>query len=495
MKKNILNYLVDNAKDNNYVVAIQTTLSGNRLMKKELSISEINRFSNYLHNKNIKNKKIGMLIENSNNFVKAFYAIALNNKIIVAINPSIIVEELNDIIEKNSLDTIIVSDELKEIALASNIKNVIEIDSVLTDTESDKIKFDIVDKKDSDVFVISYTSGTSGKFSKGVELTFKNITFVSEEYKKVYNLSDKSKIISVLPFWHNFAMFACLTSSIVSKAKLIIMKNWQADLFLKINDRLKPDVFPGSPYMYIDLINNNEEKLKDLKNLRVCDSGGDSLPINCINEFESATGAVVTEGYGLTETASLTHFNYSAAQRKVGSLGKAVDDTKCKILDSNGNKVPNGQWGMLWIKGPMVFKSYVALPEKTKAAKNNGWFNTEDIVKCDDDGFYFLAGRLSDLKAISKDNNQLRGLENMLYKFKGIRRVYVKSNYNEIEKFHYFDIVAILKSNYKLEDLYDYINSNLKMYVINSVTIVDKMPTTGTGKIKRNEIEKLINNQ
>lgn len=492
MKKSILDYMVDNTKKLDYVVSIQTKLSSNRLMKKELKISEINKFCNYLYKENISNEKIGILIENSNSFVKAFYGIGINNRIAVAVNPSISLEELNDIIEKNNLDTIIASDELKDKAFKSNISKVIEIDKIRLDKESDEIQFNTLNRKSSDVFVISYTSGTSGKFSKGVELTFENVTFVSEEYKKVYGLSKDSSIIAVLPFWHNFSMFACLTSSIVSCAKLVIMKEWDSQLFLKINDRLKPTVFPGSPYMYIDLINNNSDKLKKLTNLKVCDSGGDSLPIECIYRFEEATNAVITEGYGLTETTSLTHFNYSASQRQVGSLGKAVTNVECKILDSNGKEVNNGEWGILWIKGPMVFKDYVGLPEVSKSVRKNGWFDTGDIVKVDDNGFYYLAGRLSDLMEISDDDSKLRSLENSLYKYNGLKRVYVKSNYNSVEKFHFFDVVVELKSNYTIQDLYDFINLNLKGYVINSVTAVDKLPTTGTGKIKRNEVEKLI---
>ena len=490
--KNILDYMILNSNDLNYIVSIETYSKNNKMESNRLQIREVNKFSNYLFKLKNNNRKIGVLLSNCNDFVTAFYSIALNNKIIVAINNSVQLEELNDIISKNKLDIIITNDEYFDFIKKSNIHHIINMDKITLSNEMSKLIFTPHEQKLDDIFVISYTSGTSGAISKGVELTYENITFVSKEYKKVYHLNETDKIITVLPLWHNYAMFACLTSSIISKSTLILMKQWDSQLFLEINNELKPNIFPGSPYMYIDLINNYNDELINLTNLRICDSGGDSLPIECIRKFEKLTGAIITEGYGLTETSSLTHFNYNATERKVGSLGKAVSCTSCKILDLEGNKVTNGEWGVLWIKGPMVFKGYVGLPEITKKVKRNGWFNTNDVVKRDDDGFYYIAGRLTDLKKLNQNDNQLRQLENELYKFSGIKRAHIQTNYNSIANFYYFDILAILKDKYKIEDLYDYINLNLKQYVIGSVKVVNQLPTTGTGKIKREKVKNMF---
>ena len=490
--KNLLNYIIENVKDKKYVASIETKLENNKLCVKELKMQEIIAFSNYLNNLDIsKCKKIGIFMDNCNEFVNAFYSILLNNKIVVSICNNVEMDEFKDIIKKNSLKYVITNDRcIEKISSLDKKINIINLSKI--NIKEEKLKFKPLEKKKDDVLVVSYTSGTSGNFSKGVELTYKNITFVSEEYQKVYKLDDKSQIITVLPLWHNYSMFACLTSSIVAKSKLIIMDKWNANLFIEINKKLAPSVFPGSPYMYIDLINNHKDELINLSNLKICDSGGDSLPIECINKFEKLTGAVITEGYGLTETASLTHFNYSASERKVGSLGKVVSNTKCKILDLEGNPVKDGEWGLLWIKGPMVFKNYVRLKGMRETVKKKGWFNTNDVVRKEGE-YYYIAGRLSDLKALNIDDNQLRELENKLYKFDGISRVHVKTNYNEIAGFYYFDLFVILRDNYRNTDLYDYINNNLKDYVIGDVKVVSELPTTGTGKIKRKKVENLLN--
>ena len=283
-------------------------------------------------------------------------------------------------------------------------------------------------------------------------------------------------------------MFACLTSAIRSNSEVVIMDSWDIKNFLYVNRKYKPDVFPGSPYMYIDIINQDLDNI-DISSLRICDSGGDSLPIECIKKFEEKTNAIITEGYGLTETTSLTHFNYSAKERKVGSLGKCVSDVECKITDLHGNQIENGKWGLLWIKGPMVFEGYINNDELTKENLVDGWLNTKDVVKVDNEGYYYIAGRLSDIQKFNENDITLREIENTLYKFIGINRVFVKKEFNKATNFYYYNIYAVLKDNYDQSQLYDYIKENLNKIVVNEVEILEKLPVTGTGKVKRNELE------
>lgn len=430
-------------------------------------------------------KRIGICIENSIDFVKGFMGILLNGYTVVGIDPLITKEGMEKIIKDNFLDCIFVNSKTD----ISKIKNV---EIVSTDIDLSGIEYNSdfkeIDSNLDDIIVISHTSGTSGKFSKGVKVSNSNISFVSEEYNKVYKMDENSKIITVLPLWHNYAMFACLTNAMMGNAQIIIMDKWNLDNFLYINKTCKPDIFPGSPYMYIDIINADLDKI-DISTLRVCDSGGDSLPIECIKKFEEKTNATITEGYGLTETISLTHFNYSARERKVGSLGKCVTDVECKITDLQGNEIGKNKWGLLWIKGPMVFKGYVNNDELTKEVLKDGWFNTGDIVREDNDEYYYIAGRLSDMKTYKENDITLRDIENTLYKFPGMKRNFIKKKYNKEADFSSYDVYAILKKGYDETQLLDYIKANLNQIVVDSVKIVEVLPTTGTGKIKRNKLD------
>lgn len=486
--KNIIEECYLNMEDKEKIFAVYSDINSE---DKKLTYGEIKNTIiaiNKIIGVNNYKKAIGILIENRLEFVKAFFAILFNGYTVVGIDPKISEEGLDKIIEDNKLTTILTNDNNISKLSKYEEKNIINMEKInIQVNETEKllpIKSNI-----GDIIIISYTSGTSGKFSKGVKLSNENISFVSEEYKKVYKLDESSKIITVLPLWHNYAMFACLTSAMRANSQIIIMNEWNIDNFIYINKKYKPDIFPGSPYMYIDIINRDLDSI-DISSLRICDSGGDSLPIECIKKFEEKTNAIITEGYGLTETASLTHFNYSAKQRKIGSLGKCVTNVDCKITDLNGNIIENGKWGLLWIKGPMVFKGYIKNEELTKEVLDeDGWFNTKDVVKVDNEGYYYIAGRLSDIQNFSQNDMTLREIENILYKFNGMKRVFIKKEFNEETKFYFYNIYAVLKDKYNISQLYDYIKKELNNIVVNNVEVLDELPTTGTGKIKRNKLK------
>lgn len=163
-------------------------------------------------------QSIGIYINNQIEFIKAFLAIMYNGYTIVGINPESSSEELKRIIEENNILHVLSVSKYEE--KLSHLDNVFYLDKEI---ELEKAKFEIVVPQYDDIAVISYTSGTTGEFSKGVKISFKNIEYVSEQYKDIYKLNNTSKIITVLPLWHNYAMFACLTSSIFSDALILLM--------------------------------------------------------------------------------------------------------------------------------------------------------------------------------------------------------------------------------------------------------------------------------
>lgn len=484
--KNIVTEFYKYLTDEQYkkkIFAIFADKNSEEILTYEEINKSINAFKTMVSVNNFE-KKVGILIENSIDFVKAFMAAIFNGFTVVGIDPQISTEGLNKIISENDFEVIFINDETDKSKITDKS---IKLVNAAYDLKSENSVINEIITDMNDIIIISYTSGTSGKFSKGVKASNMNVSFVSEEYNKIYNISENSKIITVLPLWHNYAMFACLTNAMMGNSQIIIMNKWNLEDFLYINTKYKPDIFPGSPYMYIDIINADLDKI-DISTLRMCDSGGDSLPIECIKKFEEKTNALITEGYGLTETISLTHFNYNAKERKIGSLGKCVTGVEAKITDLNGKEIGINKWGVLWIKGPMVFKGYVNNEELTNEVLKDGWFNTGDIVREDENGYFYIAGRLSDMKNYKENDITLREIENIVYKFDGTKRTFIKKKYNEEADFSSYDIYTILKDGYNEIQLIDYVNSNLKQIVVDNVRIVETLPTTGTGKIKRNKL-------
>ena len=183
------------------------TLNYEEVKKYIIAINNIIGTDNYT-------KRIGILIENKLEFVKAFFAILYNGYTVVGIDPKITEEGLKKIIDENELKYIITNNTNIQKLLKYKDKIIINIEEVDI-SKIKEVKISIPNSKLEDIIVISYTSGTSGKFSKGVKLSNRSISFVSEEYRKVYKLNRTSKIITVLPLWHNYAMFAYLTSAMM----------------------------------------------------------------------------------------------------------------------------------------------------------------------------------------------------------------------------------------------------------------------------------------
>ena len=185
--KNIIEYMYRNIEDKNSIIAEYADYE-NGLEIKKLKSCDVIKFTNYINKNNKMNnygKKVGILMNNSLGFVNSFYSLVLNDKIIVAINTKVSLDELNYIIKVNNLKLIISEDEYEEILNKSNIKEIINYNEINFDDYSNNLEVEKINHDFEDIMLISYTSGTSGKFSKPVETTFKNVSFVSEEYNKV----------------------------------------------------------------------------------------------------------------------------------------------------------------------------------------------------------------------------------------------------------------------------------------------------------------------
>jgi long-chain acyl-CoA synthetase len=196
-------------------------------------------------------KSIGVFIDNRVEFVSAFIGALLNGYTIVPICTTMRLNEINKIVYENNMDTILtVRDFGNQLEMLDNIE-LFYLDECDKPNIALLKSYNYVKADINDIAVVSYTSGTSGQFSKGVKLSYRSISFVSYEYKSIYEINKDSCIITVLPLWHNYAMFACLTSSIVAGSKLVILRKWDYNDFVKVCDRYKPDVFPGSPYILL----------------------------------------------------------------------------------------------------------------------------------------------------------------------------------------------------------------------------------------------------
>jgi long-chain acyl-CoA synthetase len=159
--------------------------------------------------------------------------------------------------------------------------------------------------------------------------------------------------------------------------------------------------------------------------LRVCVSGGASLPVEILRGFEEKFGCVILEGYGLSETSPVASFNHPDRVRKPGSIGTPIAGVEMRLIDDEGQTVPEGEIGEIAIRGHNVMKGYWGKPEATAEAIRDGWFRTGDMARVDEDGYYYIVDRKKDLIIRGGYNVYPREIEEVLHEHPAIAEVAV----------------------------------------------------------------------
>lgn len=176
---------------------------------------------------------------------------------------------------------------------------------------------------------------------------------------------------------------------------------------------------PLVPTMFIGMLQHPSIDKADLTSIRDCFSGSAPLPVEVIKEFEERTGAIIVEGYGLTETSPVTHINPfgPGSQRKVGSIGLPISDTQCRIVDLADGKtdLPPGEAGELIVKGPQIMQGYHNRPEETAETLTDGWVHTGDIAHMDEDGYFHIVDRKKDMIISGGYNIYPRDIEEIYF--------------------------------------------------------------------------------
>ena len=269
-----------------------------------------------------------------------------------------------------------------------------------------------------DTAMYQYTGGTTG-ISKGAILSHENLSVQVQQlaswFPRFHN--DNMVMLGALPFFHVFGLTTAMNFAIyMGWGNILIPKPKPAALIESIQ-RYKPSFAPLVPTMYIGILNHPDIDKVDMTSIKGCFSGSAPLPVEVIREFERRTGAIIVEGFGLTEASPVTHINPFDGKRKVGSVGIPVPDTECRIVDIKDGKteVPLGETGELLIKGPQVMNGYLNKPKETKCTLNDGWLHTGDIAKMDEDGYFYIVDRIKDMVLSGGCNVYPRDIEEVFF--------------------------------------------------------------------------------
>lgn len=270
-----------------------------------------------------------------------------------------------------------------------------------------------------DPALFQYTGGTTGR-AKGAILTHGNLSMQVQQIAAWFpNLKQAGEVmLGALPFFHVFGLSTSMNFAVFMAWSNILVPKPTPDTLMETIRKYRPSFAPMVPTMYIGILNHPDVHKTDLRSIKGCFSGSAPLPQEVIKAFEKETGAVIVEGYGLTETSPVCHINpFGNNRRKIGSIGLPISDTQCRIVDLKDGKtdVPPGTPGELLVKGPQVMKGYLNKPEETAAVLQDGWLYTGDIAVMDDEGYFFIVDRKKDMIISSGYNVYPRDIEEVLF--------------------------------------------------------------------------------
>jgi long-chain acyl-CoA synthetase len=350
--------------------------------------------------------------------------------------------------------------------------------------------FDAYQPMPDDTAVVIYTSGTTGR-PKGAQLTHFNMLMNALcNADKLLDMKGNDVGIAVLPLFHIFGQTCVMNACIYKGNTVALVPRFEPEAALKAIQSAGVTIFSGVPTMYQYLLRYPKFEEYDISSLRIGVSGGASMPVEVLKAVEGRFGITILEGYGLSETSPTATFNRSETERKIGSIGVPIWGTEAKVVDADDREVERGERGELVLRGHHIMKGYHKKPEATAEAMKNGWFHTGDLATMDEDGYIFIVDRVKDMVVRGGYNVYPREVEEAIYEHQGVAEVAVIGVPHE-ELGEEVAAVVVMKEGESAteEEIIAFARERVARFKYpRSVTFMDDLPKTATGKILKREL-------
>ncbi len=301
----------------------------------------------------------------------------------------------------------------------------------------------------------------------------------------------------MLPLFHAYGLTLCLTFAMSIGAKLVLFPKYDLELVAAAAKKSPPTFLPAVPPIYDQLARAAARGTIDLTSVRFAISGAMSLPVATVDRWEAATGGLLVEGYGMTESSPVALGNPIGPSRRPGTVGVPFPSTDIRVVDPEDPSVdrPLGEAGELLLRGPQVFQGYWNRPGDTaETLLRGGWLRTGDIATVSTDGFVTIVDRLKEIIITGGFNVSPSEVEDVLTSHPDIAGAAVvalpKSQGGE-------DVAAaiVLRDGVELEPeaIRDFCKTRLAAYKVpRRVIVVDDLPRSLIGKVLRREVRERL---
>jgi len=429
--------------------------SARRISYEELVV-EIQNLARELKSFGVKERdKIGILLPNSSFYIAVSYAIWANNACIVPISADLSEKEIHFIIQSIDLDAVV---SYKPILLKDE-----DYEGAGTRHNHD----------DVNMAFLRFTSGTTSA-SKGVVLCHETVLERITAANKALKIGVKDNIIWMLSMAHHFTVSIVLY--LTNGATITLCKNHLAKAVLETTNRERGTIIYTTPF-HLKML-SEDISARDFSSVRLVISTAMALSQSVAKNFYKRFSIPLTQAYGIIEIG-LPCINFDDPINKLDSVGKVLPDYKIKFVDPNNPDEVNSESGEIYVKGPGTLDAYYIPWTPRCVIMKDGWFATGDLGQFDEDGSLHITGRKKDLINIAGMKFFPHEVESVLDKYEIESLGEVLNAKVVLNKKFFNDEIVI-------HDLYDYCKKNFVAYKVpRKIEIVDKLPKTFSGKLKR----------
>ncbi|TFG15488.1 long-chain fatty acid--CoA ligase [Candidatus Thorarchaeota archaeon] len=513
------------------------------------------KIANFLASKGIgPNDKVALFLPNLPHFPPVFFGSLKTGATVVTCNPMYKARELNYQLNDTGATVVFVMDHPKFTPTCFEAIEGTDVDTVIvcgvkgflpklkgiiggllgkipkSPYYKDSITYfydDIIDEYEAkspdvevdpdDLALILYTGGTTGT-PKGAALRHRNLLANVLQINEWVNLSPEDidapkKIIygeevfvGALPWYHSYGLTLTLLMSTYLAGQLVCIPDPRAgdpplsDL-LRDLEKYRGTILNCVPALYAGIVNHPHVDDYDLTSIKICSSGAAPLPPELAKNFEDVTGAILFEGYGLSETSPVTHINpTNKRDRRFGSIGLPVPDTIAKIVDADTgtSELSVGETGEIAIHGPQVMMGYYGKPEETENVmrefEGKRFFLTGDIGHMDSEGYFVISDRKKDMINVGGLKAYPREIEDVFYEHPKIAMAAAIGVPREDDPSNeYVKAFIVPKDNVDVssEEFIEWARERMAGYKRpREVDIVDSLPLSQVGKVLRRELRK-----
>ncbi|MDP9108308.1 MAG: long-chain fatty acid--CoA ligase [Pseudomonadota bacterium] len=461
-------------------------------------------------------------MQNSPQWVIAYYAILRADAVVVPVNPMLMTEELRHYADDSGASVVIAAQEVfakvapllgstplrhaivatysdcqtapTELAVPEFVRAeraVTPMEGVVSWHDAMQSGGELLPHRSGpdDLACMPYTSGTTGK-PKGCVHTHRSVMFVTvvAPHWSIAPVPDQVSL-SVLPFFHVTGMQISMNATIYGGGTMVILPRWDREVAGQLINRYRVTVWTNIPTMVIDLLSNPRIGEVDLSGLRRISGGGAAMPAAIAQKLHDLTGLQYMEGYGLSETMATTHTN-PPQRMKQQCLGIPVFNVDSRIIDPvTLAELPQGEVGEIVIHGPQVMQGYWNDPQKTAEAfieiDGKRFLRTGDLGYQDAEGFFFFTDRLKRMINASGYKVWPAEVESMMYRHPAISECCIIAARDDYRGETVKAVVVRREgSNVSAEEIMQWAHEQMAAYKVPKlVEFVASLPKSGTGKV------------